>query len=118
MPASSLLGAALTYGRAGWPVFPCFTTKRPRTARGFHDASTDEQVITRWWHQWPDALVGMPVPDGYVVVDVDDFDAFEEMERRGMDLPTTLTAATPRGQHPVVSHPAHRAAHGRGPDWR
>ena len=41
----------------------------------------------------------MPVPDGYAVVDVDDFDAFEEMDRRGMDLPTTLTAATPRGQH-------------------
>jgi hypothetical protein len=99
VPAGSLLGAALSYARAGWAVFPCWPDKRPMTAHGFHDATTDEQRIVAFWTKRPEAWVGMPVPNGYVVVDVDDFGAFEEMESRGMDLPTTLTAATPRGQH-------------------
>jgi len=98
-PASSLLGAALCYARAGWPVFPCHSNKKPMTPHGFLDAITDQGRIARFWMAHPGAWIGMPVPEGYVVVDVDDFDAFEEMGRQGLDLPDTLTAATPRGQH-------------------
>ena len=98
-PASSLLGAALTYARVGWPVFPCRPDKSPMTAHGFHDATTDAVRIARFWLAHPEAWIGMPVRAGFVVVDVDDFDAFDEMDRRGMELPDTLTAATPRGEH-------------------
>lgn len=99
VPADSLLGAALVYARAGWPVFPCHSDKSPMTPHGFKDATTDEVRITRFWQAHPDAWIGMPVRPGYVVVDVDDFDAFDELAERGFNLPDTLTAATPRGQH-------------------
>ena len=55
VPADSLLGAALVYARAGWPVFPVIPNKRPLTPHGFLDATVDEQRITRWWQQVPDA---------------------------------------------------------------
>lgn len=99
VPASSLLGAALTYARSNWPVFPCYPNKRPMTPHGFLDATTDEQRITRFWLAHPQAWIGMPVKPGYAVVDVDALDGFEELDRRGLELPDTLTAATPRGQH-------------------
>jgi putative DNA primase/helicase len=96
---NTLLRAALTYGRGGLPVFPCRPDKRPYTLHGFHDASCDERQIIAWWQRWPQALIGMPVPKGHVVVDVDSLDGFTQLATRGMDLPDTLTAATPRGQH-------------------
>ena len=59
---------------AGVPVFPCVPgQKRPLTARGFHDATTDLAQITQWWTRWPDANLGLPTGavSGVVVVDVD-----------------------------------------------
>jgi len=97
--ANTLLGAALTYGECGWPVFPCRANKRPLTEHGFHNATTNGPQIVRWWRQWPDALIGMPLKPNCVVVDVDDYAGLEELERRGLDLPDTLTARTPRGWH-------------------
>jgi hypothetical protein len=106
--APSLMDAAVTYGRAGCPVFPCRETRKPDgrldkspyTEHGFFDASTDVEQLTRWWlEEYPRALIGMPVPEGHVVVDVDDFDAFDDLDRRDLEVPDTLTAATPRGEH-------------------
>ncbi|MBB3024051.1 hypothetical protein FHX50_002358 [Helcobacillus massiliensis] len=47
--------------------------KRPLTARGFHDATTDLAQITQWWTRWPEANLGLPTGavSGVVVVDVD-----------------------------------------------
>lgn len=59
---------------AGVPVFPCVPgQKRPLTARGFHDATTDLAQIEHWWTRWPDANLGLPTGavSGVVVVDVD-----------------------------------------------
>jgi hypothetical protein len=47
------------------------TDKKPLTAHGFKDASTDPATIAAWWQQWPDALVGVPTGDRFVVLDVD-----------------------------------------------
>jgi hypothetical protein len=56
----------------GIPVFPCQpNNKRPYTARGFKDASTDPAVTSAWWKQWPDALVGVPTGENFVVLDLD-----------------------------------------------
>ena len=86
--------AALRYVQAGWPVFPCKPgAKAPvipaahppgdparltchgecgRQGHGFHDATTDLDVICAWWDRWPGANVairtGAPGPD---VLDVD-----------------------------------------------
>ncbi len=66
--------SALRYARAGFPVFPLAPrTKVPLIAggRGYHDATTDEAQIVTWWSEQPDANVGIAVPPGMAVVDVD-----------------------------------------------
>jgi hypothetical protein len=53
------------------PVFPCQLNKKPYTARGFKDASTDPEMIRSWWRQFPDALIGVPTGEKFVVIDLD-----------------------------------------------
>lgn len=56
-----------------YPVFPCAQDKRPRTKRGFHDASQDPEQVRSWWTRWPDSLVGVPTGQitGIVAIDYD-----------------------------------------------
>jgi hypothetical protein len=56
-----------------YPVFPCAQDKRPRTKRGFHDASQDPAQVRDWWTRWPDSLVGVPTGQttGIVAIDYD-----------------------------------------------
>jgi len=65
------LDVALDTAAAGWPVFPCTPDKRPATAHGFHDATTDPHAVHTWWTGHPDHLVGTPT-EGMVVVDLDE----------------------------------------------
>jgi putative DNA primase/helicase len=74
-----MLGFALNYAALGWPVFPCNPSplkgigKRPLTAHGFKDATTDEAQIRSWWDRWSDALIGVPMGprSGVFAVDPD-----------------------------------------------
>jgi Bifunctional DNA primase/polymerase, N-terminal len=93
------------------PVFPCraadqgaWKRKSPHTPRGFHDASNDPGVVTRYWERWPDALIGMPT--GRVscrwVLDIDVKDekanGFDTLEDLGHSiLPETPMVHTPSG---------------------
>jgi hypothetical protein len=45
--------------------------KHPRTCHGFHEATTGEEQISRWWSQWPAANIGIRTGDGQSVLDVD-----------------------------------------------
>jgi hypothetical protein len=69
--------AAHQLARDGLPVFPCKNLpgqegdKHPLTARGFYDASTNPNHIGNWWWRWPDALVGVPAGERFVVLDLD-----------------------------------------------
>lgn len=70
----SLRAAALTYARAGLPVFPLQPgEKTPLVARGFYRATTNERAIMQWWDREPMANIGVPTgpPSGWIVVDVD-----------------------------------------------
>lgn len=49
----------------------CHPGKHPLTPRGLHDATTDPIRIAEWWRIAPYANVGIAVPDGLIVVDVD-----------------------------------------------
>lgn len=100
------LALALSYARDTRPVFPvCARTKRPLTKHGFHDATTDESTIHRWWRRWPSALAA--IPTGPItrlwVLDVDGPSGRASlaalMVHLGVELPTDLSPAiieTPR----------------------
>lgn len=87
----------------GIPVFPCkANAKIPATSRGFHDASRDHDVISRWAStpcNW-----GMPTGrETFVVIDidvrpgVDGNDSLATLERNHGRLPDTAVVMTPSG---------------------
>lgn len=110
---------AIQLAAAGVSVFPCEwqgkAAKRPKISKtdggtGFHDATTDAATVADWWKRWPDALVGVSVPAGVVVVDCDTgkvdkitgevHDGNETLSKNGfLDLADTasLIVQTPSG---------------------
>jgi putative DNA primase/helicase len=100
-----MLEAALKYAARGFPVFPC-RGKRPRTAKGFHDATTDTATIRAWWAQWPNANIGIPTGrvSGLAVVDVDaeGLPQLANLERFHGRVPQTVTARTGGGGRHLI----------------
>jgi hypothetical protein len=76
--------------------------KAPLTRHGLHDASTDPDVLRRWWARWPGANVaiatGAPGPD---VLDVDvrgdqsGWAALRHLREAGIVPPGVPLAVTP-----------------------
>src|SRR5438128_378859 len=95
----SLVGAALKLAERGLRVFPCRPKdKRPATAHGIKDATTDAGTITAWWRQ-ADYNIGVATGavSGIMVLDVDDVEA--ELQLRKLEaahgvLPPTVEAIT------------------------
>ena len=74
MAASVPQQAALEYARCGWPVLPCNPVdKSPFIYGGFKSASTDLDLISKWWWCWPGAMIGVPTgePTGFWAIDPD-----------------------------------------------
>lgn len=113
---SEMLSAALAQAVAGVPVFPCNpSTKAPLVEGGFQSATTDEDVIRRWWEKWPSAMIGMPTGavTGIFVLDIDIKDGYSgfvslfTVEGTYQSLPVTKTVTTPsRGEHRYFKYPA------------
>jgi hypothetical protein len=96
----SLWTAALGLAQRDIPVFPCSAAdKTPLTPRGFKDATTDPDQVHLWWTERPDALIGVPTGDKFVVVDVDlqHDDAYQWLENNRHRLPLTRTHSTRSG---------------------
>ena len=95
-----LLDAAIEYASQGFPVFPCRPGgKEPLTARGFKDATTVRREIENWWRfRCPGANIGLPIPEGILVVDIDSDEALNRLRAEDLEFPTTLTvySAPPR----------------------
>jgi hypothetical protein len=70
---STNLDAAISYAARGWRVFPLVPREKiPVTRNGFHDATTDQQVIARWWRIDPERNIGIVTGDpGPDVLDVE-----------------------------------------------
>ena len=90
--------AALALAQRGWHVLPCRPDKAPYLRHGLTEATTDAETITGWWIQYPEALIGVNCgSSGLAVIDIDDWDGFEQAADQHGDLPDTLTASTPSG---------------------
>ena len=68
--------------------------KHPITPRGLHDATTDPAKVTEFWTIAPSANIGVAVPDGFCVVDVDPRNGGEATFDALPKLPPTRTAET------------------------
>jgi hypothetical protein len=74
---------AIAAARRGWSVFPVAAMgKRPLVA--WRELSTtDEDAISAWWSEHPDANIGLDCgKSGVVVIDVDDMDAIPILTER------------------------------------
>jgi hypothetical protein len=100
-----MLQAALQLAERGMWIFPCRPhDKRPATARGLTDATTNPEVIERWWRKQPNCNIGLATGamSGVMVVDIDDVNAEAELrklERQNCELPATVESLTARGRH-------------------
>jgi hypothetical protein len=97
---SGLLEAALKYAESGVPVFPCRPgEKKPITKNGFLNATTDPEIIAKWWTENPNYNIAFsPATCEWSVLDVevDGIEAWKEM-KAGKETPRTFTTKTPRG---------------------
>lgn len=95
---TDLRRAAEKYAAKGRAVFPLKADKSPATKRGFHDATTDPDVIAGW--SWA-GMLGAVVPEGQLVVDIDPrnggTDTMDALADIGHVLPETKTAKTGGG---------------------
>ncbi len=95
-PRSNLHIEALAYARAGLAVFPLAPGRKEPLipgGRGFRNASTDPAQIDKWWFAHPNANIGVAVPEGTVVLDIDPRHggdhAFLELQRQYGPFPPT-----------------------------
>lgn len=116
---------ALGYVARGWEAFP-LNGKAPLGAAAPHgvlDATTDPAQIEAWWTRWPNANIGVRVPETLFVLDLDPrkagaAEAFAELERINGPLPATLTAYSGRGDggwHRYYLHPGGKLSSKRLP---
>ena len=70
----AMYAAALDYAARGWAVLPTTQKKHPLNSDGSLGASTDYDVITKWWKEYPDAQIGIATGEvsGFWVVDIDE----------------------------------------------
>lgn len=102
---NSLLTATLAYADRGWAVLPCRENDRGGKAKSpyiqFENASRDPDQITSLWEAHPGALIGLLLPPGVVVIDLDDRNGanLTDLEDlNGGPLPKTLTSQSGRGE--------------------
>ncbi len=106
-----MIRAALQLAAKGLHVFPCRPRdKRPATANGLNDATTDPGIIEKWWQQQPDSNVAIATgaASGIFVLDVDGLDAEAALRRLEAEhgaLPATVEAITARGRHVYFKWP-------------
>mgnify|MGYP001586499620 FL=1 len=117
-----MIDYALKYIAAGFPVIPlCWPIsgqcacgrghveraigKVPLTEHGLKDATLTQQGVKEYWGRWPKANIGVVIPPGYFVLDLDvEHNGFESIGRlqqtENFELTPTLMITTGSGgQH-------------------
>src|SRR5436190_2211751 len=108
----SLVEAAVSYAREGWPIFPLQGKSPFKESRGHKDATRDLEKIQLWWQEYPTANIGLATGSvsGLIVLDVDPqhggHASFKELEKRYGQLPQTRMSRTAHGGlHRFYQHP-------------
>jgi Bifunctional DNA primase/polymerase, N-terminal/AAA domain/Primase C terminal 1 (PriCT-1) len=86
-----LLEAALEWAELGVCLVPC-QGKNPGTLLGDdwpRKASRDEARLREWWERWPNANVGVVPGETLLLLDVDDPEAFAQLEQTLGPAPPT-----------------------------
>jgi len=106
-----MIRTAIALALKGLAVFPCRPQdKRPATANGLKDATTDLDKIRQWWRQEPqfNLAIATGAVSGIFVVDIDGLDAEVELRRLEAEhgeIPSTIEAITARGRHVYFRSP-------------
>jgi hypothetical protein len=105
-PVTPLAAAALELAARGLRVFPCrVRSKQPCIKENLKAASTDPDIVARWWREWPYANVAVATGEGsgIWVTDVDGDEgeqALRDLERQHGSLPSTVEVITgDNGRH-------------------
>jgi bifunctional DNA primase/polymerase-like protein len=97
------LEAALRYAELGLPVLPLYGItndgncqcgslnvhhrgKHPRVSHGVHDASCDPALIRSWFNRWPDSNVGIAIPKGLFVLEIDSANGLQALALAGVRI--------------------------------
>jgi hypothetical protein len=98
-----MLRTALQLAERGLAVFPCRPCdKRPATANGYKDATTDVITIQTQWQENPNYNIGVATGavSGFFALDVDGAEAaLSRLEAAHGSLPPTVEVITARGRH-------------------
>jgi hypothetical protein len=106
-----MIRTAVALAQKGMAVFPCRPQdKRPATANGLKDATTDLDIIRQWWRQEPqfNLAIATGAVSGIFVVDIDGLDAEVELRRLEAEYGgflSTVEVLTARGRHVYFRSP-------------
>ena len=103
--------AAHHYATRGWRVLPITPGHKYPPIKAWQDAATtDPATIDAWWtglYRGHGVGIATGATSGIWVLDVDDYDAYRQLERANTELPETLTSITGSGgMHFVFAYPS------------
>lgn len=110
----SLRQYALAYAKMGMAVFPLVPkSKKPATAKGFHDATTDSGQIEDWWKRNQNYNIGIATGQasrGVIVIDLDidkekgeyGTETLRDWQAEHGQLPDTCQTITGRGGYHLL----------------
>lgn len=108
---NQFLKAALEYHKLGWsiiPIAPCSKISLISWAI-YQKTRASEEQIRKWWHEHPDASIGLVLGrvSGIFAVDIDDDNGIAALKKYNISLddePTPLQK-TSRGFHYIFAYP-------------
>ncbi len=110
---------ALAYASLGWRVFPVVRGGKKPIYEGWqHDATTDPELIARYWRSEPGPNIGLICGESFVAFDIEaaHLPALRTLMTEGsLTLPATPVARTGRGGiHVLARNPSIDASAGMG----